>query len=268
MTITDHWMSGIEEFNTKRINYFKNHLKEGGEIWICADEADNRSAAAIRQGPNEHQRTQKEGCILSVTATGEGDMDLISQLNREPQVFLSRTGEPHETLLTAKQYKYVRKGNEVSVADPIVPSRTVRNVADVAKGSSWFGVLTFYFMRIPGRTTVKIPCLFLILSLTSRAVGIGATTPICDVLRGGWIVLRLIINVITDSNDAMGGWFWAFLVSLIWPLCSMVKHVWKNWLSKREETRTPRLLKMKTMLRPPTLSPHLKDHVHQLLQDH
>ena len=60
MTAGGHWISGLEEFATKKINYFKTFLKGGGEIWIGTDPDDRRVAASIRPGDEENQRTQKE----------------------------------------------------------------------------------------------------------------------------------------------------------------------------------------------------------------
>ena len=218
MTVGDHWGSGLEEFSTKEINYFKTFLRDGGEIWIGTDPDDRRVEAAIRQGDEENQRAQREGCMLSVKPTCEGDVDLISQIDRDPKIFLPRTGNAHETVLTVRYYKYVRKVGEVAVTDEDVPSRSLRDAVEVVKGTTWFGVVTFYITRMPGHMAVKIPLLLLVVSLISRFVGCGALVPLWTVLRAAWILIRMSVDLITDSDGAVDGWFWAFVISLSWPL--------------------------------------------------
>ena len=71
------WRRGLDEFSTTRISSLKAHLKGGGELWINVDQERPHVMAAVQQGPAEHRRTRKNGCVMSVTPTGEGDVDLI-----------------------------------------------------------------------------------------------------------------------------------------------------------------------------------------------
>ena len=223
MTIEAEWRTGLDEFATKKISYFKTHLKEGGEIWIGTDPHDDRVTAVAKKGEGDHNRTQKEGCISSVVPTGEGDVDLIRQLNLDKQIYMSRTGVPHDSLLAVRRYKYVRRTNEVIVVDQATGSQVTRDVVAVAKGSSWMGIIVFYVMRIPCPMVVKVPVLFFAISAVSRAAGSGALAPLRSVLRAAWIMVRMVIDFLTDSEGVVGGWFWAFVLSLTWPLFTIVR---------------------------------------------
>ena len=74
MGVESQWRGGVNEFSTKRISYFKTFLKEGGEIWVSTNPDSYQNAAVIRQGEEEHARTHKEGCVISVLPTGGGDI--------------------------------------------------------------------------------------------------------------------------------------------------------------------------------------------------
>ena len=106
------WRSELSEFTSSKISHLKHHLQDGGEAWIRSDINDSRNAAVLAQGPGDHQRTNKNGCILSVKATGEGDLDIISRINQDGAIYMSRNGEPHDSLLTVVAYKYVRKSGQ------------------------------------------------------------------------------------------------------------------------------------------------------------
>ena len=75
-------------FDTEKISHSEAHLKEGGAIWIGADLRDERIAAAVRLGDGDRHRAQKEGCALSISPTGEGDIDIISHLARGRRIYL------------------------------------------------------------------------------------------------------------------------------------------------------------------------------------
>ena len=73
-----------------------------------------RPSVAIKQGEEDQARTHKDGRILSVQPSGEGDADLIRRLNKDKKIYLSRTTESRNSLLTARHYKYIRKMNEIA----------------------------------------------------------------------------------------------------------------------------------------------------------
>ena len=83
-------------------------------------------------------------------------MDLISHLNLDKQVYMSRTGIAHESLLTVRNYKYIRKVGEVEPVDCDDAAPAIREVIDVAKGAAWMGIFWFYITHAHGPMAAKI----------------------------------------------------------------------------------------------------------------
>ena len=136
------WKSGDDEFTASKISRIKKHLKEGGEMWIRTDPQDARNSAVVKLGSDDHLRTHKSGCVLSIRATGEGDPDVISKLNTDNKIYLARDGIRHETLLTATAYLLVRAKTELEMAGSntdLAPSPTLELVA----GTTWLGDIIF-----------------------------------------------------------------------------------------------------------------------------
>ena len=121
--------------------------------------------------------------MLSATATGEGDMDLIGRLNRDGEIYLSRSDTPHESLLTVRHYKYIRMTGEMTVVGKEGPSGAASEVVGVAQGSSRLRIVILYPTQIPVRASIKIPTLFRLIALVIRTIGIGDFTPIWSILR-------------------------------------------------------------------------------------
>ena len=111
------WESGDGEFTVSKISYLKKHLNEGGEMWIRADPSDARNMAVVKHGGGEHLGTHKSGCVHSVQATGEGDMDVIRMINQNKKIYVARDGVVRETLLTMNAYLLVRAKTDVAVAE-------------------------------------------------------------------------------------------------------------------------------------------------------
>ena len=106
---TEMRRSGSGEFTSGKISRSKHHSKEGGEVRIRSDRNDHRNVAAISQGEAEHHRTRKNGCAMSIRATGEGDMGLMSRLNTDKAAYVSRNESARGELATASAYKFIRK---------------------------------------------------------------------------------------------------------------------------------------------------------------
>ena len=155
------WQRGVDEFDASRVSRIKSHLLDGGELWIGTEDSDLRNTSVIVQGDMEHRRTHTNGCVLSIKATGEGDVGLIQLLNVAKQVFLSRNGEAHEGgLPTVKQYRYVRKTTEIAAADPNTPHGVFQQALEVVEGATRMGVIALHFAKIPGPLAVKVPMTF------------------------------------------------------------------------------------------------------------
>ena len=225
------WKRGADEFNANRISRIKSHLRDGGELRIGTDDSDLRNTAVIIQGDMEHHRTHTNGCILSMKTTGDGDMDLIQQMNLDKQVFLSRNGEVHDGgLPTVKKYRYVRKVTEMAVADPDTTPGLFQQAMGVAESSTWIGLIALYFEKVPGPMSVKVPMTLFLLSVVSRADGSGALAPMMIIVRTVWIVLRSTVDFATGSGGGADGWYWAFTASLTWPGFVIMKNVWRRVL--------------------------------------
>ena len=220
------WKNGELEFTGPKISRIKAHLKEGGEIWIGTISKDARNIAVVVHGGLDHSRTTKDGCVLSAKPTGEGGPDVIRRLNLDQHVYLPRGGPDHLTILTVKFYKYIRKSNEVA---PFVSEASIgifQRVFDVVRGSPWAGLIIFYFTRMPVPASAKLPCIIFVVAAGSSIFGLGFLSPLWYVFRDGWILMRTILDVLTNSGGPTDVWYWAFLLSLIWPACALCKHVW------------------------------------------
>ena len=197
---TEMWRIGADEFTAPKISRIERHLEEGGEVWIRTDDQDNRNAAVIRHGGDEHLRTHKSGCILSARPNGEGDLDAISALNRDRRVYFARDNVPHDELLTVDSYRLIRSTAELAAASDEASVSVFQQASDVACGTSWIGVMSLGFTKTPGPAFVKIPSVLLMLAVLVRAVGVGIMTPVASVLRAGWIVIRTLIDPLTNSG--------------------------------------------------------------------
>ena len=226
---TEMWISGVGEFTSAKISRVGNHLKKGGEVRIMSDLNRNRHVAVIAQRFAYRHRTRKDVCVMSIRATGEGNLELMSKMNLGKAVYASRNGILHDELITVSAYKFIRKTGEVATVEPHEPSETAQQVAEVATWTSWLGVVCFYATQIPGPTAVKVPIFLLLIAIIIiRTAGLGACAPIMSILRDGWIVVRVVTDFATDINSSMDGWFWDFIASLAWPFYALCSHLWKG----------------------------------------
>ena len=102
-------------------------------------------------------------------------------------------------------YNFAKKQNEVApVSAPGVAasSNAIGDMATLVRGTSWFGILSFYFNRIPIPIAVKIPVAAVCLLFMARSLGISALTPFVAILRDVWIILRLFADYPTDTDES------------------------------------------------------------------
>ena len=71
----------------------------------------------------------------------------------------------------------------------------------IARGASWLGCATFYFVKIPVAMSLKIPCASLALSALIQTRGIGAYATISAAVKAVWIIARLFLDFATDSGS-------------------------------------------------------------------
>ena len=226
------WRSGEAEFTSSKISRLEHHLIDGGSVWIRSDRNDSRISAVVVQGEKEHPRTHKNGSVLSVRTTGEGDMEMMSRITLDKAVYVSRNDSAHDDFLTVTAYKFIRKTWDVAAAETPGPNIVLQSVIDVAKVSSWLGVICFYVTQIPGPMFVKLPGFLLVIALVSRTVGLGVFYPVIAIIRAVWIVVRLCVDFATDTNSNVDVWFLAFILSLSWPACKGGWLFW-NWLFRK-----------------------------------
>ena len=212
-----------------QLRLVKNNAMIGESQIVYCDRNDHRNVAVIAQGEAEHQRTRKNGCVLSIRATGDGDMELMSRLNTDKAVYVSGNDNVHDELITVPAHKFIRETGEVAVAEPVAQSRIAQRFVEVAKGSPRLGVICFYTTQIPGPVAVKVPFFLLAIALISRTIGLGDFMPRMSILRAGWIVVRVVIDFVLDSDSSVDGWDFAFLVFLAWPLYVLCAHLWQTW---------------------------------------
>ena len=140
---------------------------------------------------------------------------------------MARTSAPHGRIIAEKCYKFIRKVGETASTEEEnnLPNATQQEVA-AARGSSWALVILFYATRTPGPTSIGIPVVLLLISAICRTVGIGAPAPIFSSARSVWVITRSVLEVMADSGGSIDGRFWAFAVSLLWPLYAVLRYAW------------------------------------------
>ena len=137
------------------------------------------------------------------------------------------------------------------------PSRAMQQELDVANGGVLVGSLVVLRdTHIPGPTAAQVPFLFLLISMASRTIGLGALAPLMSILRDVWIVIRAVMGFITDSNGTVDGRFWESIVSLPLHAYALCAHAWCTWWSS-EVGNSEYYRQYKTPIRgaPPTPSP-------------
>ena len=117
--------------------------------------------------------------------------------------------------MTVSAYLFVRATTNVAVVEE--SGDLAEQVYDVTAGSSWLGMLTVLFMKMPGPTLVKAPSILLVIIVLVRTLGAGILTPIFSIMKADWIVIRLTIDLITNNSEPSGVWNWAFVLSMCWP---------------------------------------------------
>ena len=174
---------------------YRSASKRAGGIWIGTDDTARMNTDVIQHGGADRHRTHKNGGVLPARPTGAGDLDLISRLNLDKPAYMARNGIPHDALLTAKFYRFIRKLGEVSPVEQDEAPIAAQQVADVARGSSRCGSVVFYIARIPGPLAIGIPVILLALDVVSRIIGIGLLSPLLAIIRDCWIAIRTVVDV-------------------------------------------------------------------------
>ena len=67
------------------------------------------------------------------------------------------------------------------------------------------------------------------------SVGSGALAPLWSVRRATWIFVRMVVDLLTDSEGTVDGWFWAFALSLSRPLFIVVRYGIRSWKEQPRE---------------------------------
>ena len=222
----DRWQSGVEGLTAKKLSRLKTTLRSGSELWLGTSSTEPQWTLKATQGPDDHGRTYVNGCQLSVTPSGDGAMDLIAKVNLAGgKVFIARTDEDHTELISFRHYMIVHKVDEISVIPEVTSMSVTAKLMEIVRGGSWFGIITFYVTQLPGPLAVKIPGLLLGIVSVSRTLGFGFLYPAIAVMRGRWLFCRSVIDFLTDSEGSFDFWFWAFAVSLMWPVYQCVKYL-------------------------------------------
>ena len=91
------------------------------------------------------------------------------------------------------------------------------------------GIVVFYVTHIPGPMAVEIPAFLFVLAVVRRTAGIGSLAPLRSVLRSTWILLRMVVELLTDIEWDVDGWFWAFALSVSWPLFTAMRYGVQCW---------------------------------------
>ena len=213
---------GDYHFTAERLGELKSHLVDGGQAWMGTTSPEFSHSLVVFQGPGSHGRATKEGCEISLRATGEGSEDLPSTINLLSKGFMARTDVDQGAVPNFRFYKIVKSNmNSLQVAGEEV-NHEVRPIKEdlvtIIRGTSWMSLFLSYFAKVPGAMTLKIPGIFLILMIPSKTVGVGAFAPIRAVLRAVWIAIRIFVDFAMDTNSVLDIWFWAFCISLLWPL--------------------------------------------------
>ena len=162
------WRIGNPEFATAKISRVEAYSRDGGGIWIGIDRTNAHSTEALHAEPIDHKRTKTEERIHSAKPTGKGDADLTARLNLGKQAYLSRTGAPSGQLMTLHHYKFTRAIGESAVGESEESGSLKQRVTEVARGTSWLGIMSFYLTRIPWPLSAKIPMAILLFAKISR----------------------------------------------------------------------------------------------------
>ena len=187
-------------------------------MWIGTTSSGFESSLVVKMGAGEHGRTTREGCEISITPSGEGAEDLIAQVSLRTGGYLARAEVDQGVLPNFRFYKFIKRQKEIAPVDAgihLVGSGLVNDMATMVRGTSWLGMFYFYFKSIPAPMTVKAPLAVIIFLFLARALGIGMLTPFTAILRADWIVIRLLIDYVTDTDDSFDIWYWAFVAALI-----------------------------------------------------
>ena len=131
---------------------------------------------------------------------------------------MDRTDVDHENLTSSRHYVVVRRNDEVTAAPDTAPTSVSHVATDVARGAAWFGIINFYLVRSPGQFAVKVPCFLLVLTVVVRTLGLGALYPIVYIFKATWLMTRTAIDFLTADDGSFDVWFWAFALSLTWPI--------------------------------------------------
>ena len=93
---------------------------------------------------------------------------------------------------------------------------------------SRLGLFLFYYAKIHGALYFNLPGAILVLAILRNAIGVGAFPPIRAVLKAVWITVRLFFDFATDADRSLGTWFWAFSISVLWPLYAGIEYSFRD----------------------------------------
>ena len=96
--------------------------------------------------------------------------------------------------------------------------------ARIVRGASRFGLMGFYFAKLTGTVPPKLPVLTLATALLSRTIGVGAAVPIREIVKDVWVVFRLFIDYVDDTEESCDLWYWDLFLSLIWPGRNLISY--------------------------------------------
>ena len=171
---------------------------------------------------------KRKAADCQLPPTWEGGVELISDINLSNITgFLSRTDQRREQLISPRYYKFVRRSGEVDA--PPTPEEQENNpiamASDLVRGSSWMGMDLGYVARSPGPLSLKLPASGPLIACVCRNLDLGALAPLLAIIKYALIIARATVDLLTASSDPLGFWFYASLVSLLWPLISMLNYV-------------------------------------------
>ena len=168
---------GDYHFAAARLGGLTSRLSDGCSEWVGAASAEfQHSLVVVKQGHGKRGRTTKEGRGLSITATGDGDEDLVRKSNLLPKGLMGRTNMDKEAVPNFRFFK-ISKSNLTAVrsADGDLDQEIGAPQNDqvtVIRGTSWVSLFLFYFAKAHGAMTYKIPGIFLALVLLSKTIGV------------------------------------------------------------------------------------------------
>ena len=97
-------------------------------------------------GDGSHGRSAKEGFVLSIEPTGEGEEELARQVRQSKRGFLSRSEEDRPSLLTFRFYKKIKRGDndaQLAADASTIQTSVIDDVVHIVRGASWFGLAAF-----------------------------------------------------------------------------------------------------------------------------